>query len=440
MNKCTSILTLLFILSMTTAQAQLFKNLKDKVNKKIKQTEKKIEDKVDRGVDDLLFGQDSVPADAGEDYPGMMSNDSSTSDAEGSMMSTGDAASSFQAYSTSDFTPGNRLVYFENFEQTAIGDFPSHWNTNAGAEVVSLSEVPGKWLRLGNGEKTLVAEPIAKQWQDDFTLEFDIIYDFPVDQYAFARHFDVILSDLDDPNAYISRPYKGKAYTYLRVGLGSGSGKGAILYKKTTNKQWDARALTPHPVLANKTAVAGAVNHISIVKKGERLKMYINKDKVLDIIKAIDPTVTYRTLRFASKISPADQHFYISNIKYACEVDIPQSLFDDGRYQAHGITFDTNSSKVQPQSYATIKTIAQAMEKTSRNYQLVGHTDQDGDAAMNLSLSRKRAEAVSQLLQEHFGIAAHRLSTEGVGSSQPLSNSQDATAKALNRRVEIIEL
>jgi outer membrane protein OmpA-like peptidoglycan-associated protein len=65
-----------------------------------------------------------------------------------------------------------------------------------------------------------------------------------------------------------------------------------------------------------------------------------------------------------------------------------------------------------------------------------GHTDSDGDDALNLALSAKRAEAVKAALVQEFGIAAERLRTEGKGESDPVEPNTTAGGKAKNRRVE----
>jgi Sec-independent protein translocase protein TatA len=93
--------------------------------------------------------------------------------AEGAQQAPADAAPSFQVYSKFDFVPGEKIVAFEDFSQSAIGDFPAKWNTNGSGEVVTISGKPGRWLKLAaNGFYTpefITALP------DDFTLELDIL-------------------------------------------------------------------------------------------------------------------------------------------------------------------------------------------------------------------------------------------------------------------------
>jgi K(+)-stimulated pyrophosphate-energized sodium pump len=65
-----------------------------------------------------------------------------------------------------------------------------------------------------------------------------------------------------------------------------------------------------------------------------------------------------------------------------------------------------------------------------------GYTDNTGDAAANLELSRKRAEAVRNQLEE-MGIDAKRISAEGYGAQHPIANNDTAEGRMQNRRIAI---
>jgi len=70
---------------------------------------------------------------------------------------------------------------------------------------------------------------------------------------------------------------------------------------------------------------------------------------------------------------------------------------------------------------------------------IVGHSDSDGDDAMNLELSKRRAESVKNELSGKFGIEASRMETEGAGESKPVAPNDTPANKAMNRRVEFIK-
>jgi flagellar motor protein MotB len=120
---------------------------------------------------------------------------------------------------------------------------------------------------------------------------------------------------------------------------------------------------------------------------------------------------------------------------------------------ASDITFDSGSNVVKPDArtaLAKLGGILAGPEATAIRAAIVGHTDTDpvkkpttiallkelGKAASNQGLSEARAEAVAQVLAGG-GVAASRISTRGVGETQPMADNRTAAGKAQNRRVEI---
>ena len=70
---------------------------------------------------------------------------------------------------------------------------------------------------------------------------------------------------------------------------------------------------------------------------------------------------------------------------------------------------------------------------------VVGHTDSVGKLDYNMNLSRKRAEAVVEVLVSKHGISSGRLKPHGVGPLVPASSNRSDDGRALNRRVELVE-
>jgi len=69
--------------------------------------------------------------------------------------------------------------------------------------------------------------------------------------------------------------------------------------------------------------------------------------------------------------------------------------------------------------------------------EVIGHTDNVGEAAFNQDLSQRRASAVAQVLQGS-GVPAGRMAIIGKGEDSPLATNQTEGGRAQNRRVEII--
>lgn len=102
------------------------------------------------------------------------------------------------------------------------------------------------------------------------------------------------------------------------------------------------------------------------------------------------------------------------------------------------ITFDTDSSYVRPSLQTELNKVAASLVKYPQsNVQVIGHTDNEGDAAYNYGLSQRRAQSVSSILQDG-GVGAGRIVTAGRGEDQPIASNLTPEGRAQNRRVEII--
>jgi len=116
-------------------------------------------------------------------------------------------------------------------------------------------------------------------------------------------------------------------------------------------------------------------------------------------------------------------------------------LLTEGKLVSYGIYFDVNKDIVKPESYGTLKGIADVLtENPDVKVKIVGHTDSDGADAANLDLSKRRGAAVKTELVSNFGIDASRLETDGMGETKPVAPNDSPVNKALNRRVELIKI
>jgi outer membrane protein OmpA-like peptidoglycan-associated protein len=104
------------------------------------------------------------------------------------------------------------------------------------------------------------------------------------------------------------------------------------------------------------------------------------------------------------------------------------------------LLFATDSFAVRPDLRNDLYTVAGSIRQyPNSTVQVVGHTDSDGDAAYNQTLSERRAAAVSAILTD-AGVSASRIRSIGHGESQPVASNLDPAGKAQNRRVEIVIL
>lgn len=111
-----------------------------------------------------------------------------------------------------------------------------------------------------------------------------------------------------------------------------------------------------------------------------------------------------------------------------------------GHTAVYGIYFDTARADIKPESAAAIQEIAKMLQQNAQlKLLVVGHTDNTGDLAANMDLSKRRAAAVVQTLVSKQGIAASRLAAQGAGPLAPVASNKTDEGRAKNRRVELVE-
>jgi outer membrane protein OmpA-like peptidoglycan-associated protein len=67
---------------------------------------------------------------------------------------------------------------------------------------------------------------------------------------------------------------------------------------------------------------------------------------------------------------------------------------------------------------------------------IAGHTDNQGNASRNQTLSENRAASVIMWLKQQ-GADSRRLKPQGFGPTHPVADNATPNGRALNRRVEV---
>jgi outer membrane protein OmpA-like peptidoglycan-associated protein len=103
---------------------------------------------------------------------------------------------------------------------------------------------------------------------------------------------------------------------------------------------------------------------------------------------------------------------------------------------AESVYFKTGSAIIDPRSFNLLNNVAAVLTAHGEVKKLVieGHTDDQGDAAKNLQLSKDRAKAVAVYLSGK-GVDAARLTSDGFGSQKPIADNKTAEGREKNRRV-----
>ena len=95
-----------------------------------------------------------------------------------------------------------------------------------------------------------------------------------------------------------------------------------------------------------------------------------------------------------------------------------QELTARGEIRIENVYFETNSSKLTPESAAPLDEAGAALAKyPALKVEVGGHTDARGSAAYNLRLSQDRAEAVRQYLLDHHRLNADQVTAKGYGEA-----------------------
>ncbi len=115
---------------------------------------------------------------------------------------------------------------------------------------------------------------------------------------------------------------------------------------------------------------------------------------------------------------------------------IIKQLEEQGVATTHAILFDFNKDTLKPRSKPIIDQIGSYLNKHAEiSLEVEGHTDSVGSLEYNLKLSQRRAQAVKDYLVNQCGIAASRLTPNGLGFTKPVATNSTAQGRAQNRRV-----
>lgn len=100
------------------------------------------------------------------------------------------------------------------------------------------------------------------------------------------------------------------------------------------------------------------------------------------------------------------------------------------------VSFLLGSAELTAQAREEAKVFAEALrrpELAAKHFMIEGHTDSSGSRAMNVGLSKRRAQAVADYLSG-LGVSSDRLEVHGYGPDRPLPGHRASSPE--NRRVE----
>jgi len=364
---------------------------------------KKAEDKANKTANDAVDKADpTADKKEGEGASGEASSTGNAEAPKGGEEKVSSVSTKF------DYVPGDNVLFFDDFTQDELGEFPTHWTLKQGT--LEVAEMNGQhWLRSTSIDSHFgMKAPAMPALPEFWTLEFDFYCGEP------------------SGNVLTVSGMKGDKKVWETIFPYSG-----------TNVYFDTGAVNSNvPLETDK--VWGQVHHVMFMARGKALKVYVDRQRMANVPE-IDPT-NGAPDNFDVQLW-SDKEPMITNVRFAEGNQPVKDPFADGKLVTYGIYFASGSDVVQPDSAPVLRQVATYLEANAAvHVEIVGHTDNQGKPDENLDLSKRRAAAVAKVLSEQFKIAADRFKTDGMGDTKTVSSNDKPEGRAMNRRVEFTKL
>jgi len=308
----------------------------------------------------------------------------------------------------STFVPGEKTIFYDDFSDMAPDSPPPHFKVRGAAPELQ-SDGTVRQLKITRGG-TLT--PNLTSLPKNFTYEAEVVFNT-----------------------------KMREATNLILWAGNKQILQFLTSAMAANADMVVSLRSPYQELGRTRVKADWAQpaKIALWVQNGRLRAFLNGEKLLDFNQVEMPVID--KVELDHFFNGANQFLAYRMVRFAESTpDFSQVIASSGRYVTHGILFDTGSDRLKPESAPVIQSIAKGLE-TNPNLRLLieGHTDSVGNAAANMDLSRRRAEAVKSVLVAQFKIDAGRLTTAGMGATKPIDTNDTPQGRAQNRRVELVK-
>ena len=161
------------------------------------------------------------------------------------------------------------------------------------------------------------------------------------------------------------------------------------------------------------------------------------RDKIIDAVKsALGASVAVGALtdRTAAAVAMANERATTELASLGSGFSVKDLLF---ALNDSVVNFASDSAEVPESMAPFLKTAAADLKQLKAGHvlEIAGYTDNTGDAALNLALSQKRAEAVREALIK-YGADADMLVAKGYGAADPVASNDSPEGRERNRRIE----
>lgn len=107
-------------------------------------------------------------------------------------------------------------------------------------------------------------------------------------------------------------------------------------------------------------------------------------------------------------------------------------------YVLSGAAFTPGTAVLDDTARQALQQLAVKLQRGGKSWLVEGHTDNLGNEAANLQLSKQRAEAVMAALRAG-GLPGAKVQAAGIGALAPVASNDGKSGRAQNRRIEIIQ-
>ncbi|MEO8448563.1 MAG: OmpA family protein [Gemmatimonadota bacterium] len=312
-----------------------------------------------------------------------------------------------------DFVPGNRVIFFTDYSDDQVGNFPKKLTFKTGN--MEVAEVDGRRFLRATTHSVFII-PLPEVLPAKFTIEIDVINRKSLDGAAFQMQGTLVYM----------RDGSTSTIAWGSGGTGLSGGHGG-----ETPYSYDD---------AVRTRYRGKPAQLRVLGDGDYIKAYIDEKRFVNVPNAKFGHTNGLLIDLDAR---GDENpVYVGRIRVA---ESGKSIYDElaakGRVSTQGILFDSGSDRIKPESAPTLKDIGTMLASHPElKLSVEGHTDNVGIPADNLKLSESRAAAVKAALVKDYGIEVARLQSKGLGSTKPLAVNTTAEARQNNRRVELVKI
>src|SRR5689334_1996142 len=305
--------------SARKAEAQ-FGSLKDRIKQKAAE-------KVAKKAAESLAGKEDSSAKASQ----------STAAGASATSTASTAPTSRKEWANYDFVPGARTIFFTDFTDDQVGNFPKRLTFKTGQ--MEVVELDGGQRALKASSPSELVIPLPEVLPQKFTVELDVI----------------------------NRDSRGVAANTFELTGGS-----ALNDAKYTQVGWGHNGLSVSgggvqdmSVMAKDADVTRYVGHpasFRILGDGQALKLYADEKRIANI-----PNGGFQRGRtlvlYLQGRDDEKEAVYVTRIRVAeSNKDIYDELSEKGRWTTQGILFESGKSEMKPESTPTLKSIAAALK------------------------------------------------------------------------------